>query len=110
MNATRRDFVRLGVGSCALLSCGVTVPGFLARSAFATPSRGRSTGRVLVVLEIGADSDGPNTRDPDADDASGRRRRRLRIPSGSLHKLDDHVGLHPELFGLNDLWKQGELA
>ena len=110
MNATRREFVRLGLGSCTLLSCGMTVPGFLARSAAATPQGDRSTGRVLVVLELNGGNDGLNTVIPYADDAYARHRPRLRIPTGSLHKLDDHVGLHPELFGLNELWKQGELA
>jgi uncharacterized protein (DUF1501 family) len=110
MNATRREFVRLGLGSCTLLSCGVTVPGFLARSAAATPSGDRSTGRVLVVLELSGGNDGLNTVVPYADDAYGRHRPRLRIPTGSLHKLDDHVGLHPDLSGLNELWDRGELA
>lgn len=110
MTATRREFVRLGLGSCTLLSCGMTVPGFLARSAAAAPAGDRSTGRVLVVLELNGGNDGLNTVVPYADDAYARHRPRLRIPTGSLHKLDDHVGLHPELFGLNDLWKQGELA
>jgi uncharacterized protein (DUF1501 family) len=110
MTATRREFVRLGLGSCTLLSCGMTVPGFLARSAAATPSGDRSTGRVLVVLELNGGNDGLNTVVPYADDAYARHRPRLRIPTGSLHKLDDHIGLHPELFGLNELWKRGELA
>jgi uncharacterized protein (DUF1501 family) len=88
----------------------MSVPGFLARSAAATPGGDRSTGRVLVVLELNGGNDGLNTVVPYADDAYVRHRPRLRIPTGSLHKLDDHVGLHPELFGLNDLWKKGELA
>ncbi len=110
MTATRREFFRLGLGSCTLLSCGMSVPGFLARSAAAAPSGDRSTGRVLVVLELNGGNDGLNTVVPYADDAYARHRPRLRIPTASLHKLDDHVGLHPGLFGLNELWKQGELA
>ncbi len=110
MNATRREFVRLGLGSCTLLACGTTVPGFLARSAMAAPQGDRSTGRVLVVLELVGGNDGLNTVVPYADDAYHRHRPRLKIPAGSLHKLDDHVGLHPGLGGLNDLWTEGELA
>jgi uncharacterized protein (DUF1501 family) len=110
MNATRRDFVRLGLGSCTLLACGTSVPGFLARSALAAPTGDRSNGRVLVVLELNGGNDGLNTVVPYADDAYGRHRPRLRIPAGSLHKLDDHVGLHPELRAMQEMWKQGELA
>jgi uncharacterized protein (DUF1501 family) len=110
MNATRREFIRLGLGSSTLLACGTIVPGFLARSALAAPPGDRSTGRALVVVELVGGNDGLNTVVPYADDAYGRSRPRLKIPAGSLHKLDDHVGLHPELGGLNDLWKKGELA
>ena len=110
MKASRREFVRLGLGSCTLLACGTSVPGFLARSALSAPQGDRSTGRVLVVLELTGGNDGLNTVVPYADDAYGRNRPRLRIPASSLHKLDDHVGLHPALNGLNDLWKEGELA
>jgi uncharacterized protein (DUF1501 family) len=110
MNATRREFVRLGLGSSALLACGTTVPGFLARSALAAPQADRSRGRILVVLELVGGNDGLNTVVPYADDAYARHRPRLKIPAGSLLKLDDHVGLHPMLGGLYDLWKKGELA
>ena len=102
MNTTRREFIRLGLGTCTLLSCGAAVPEFLARAATAAPSGDRSTGNVLVVLELSGGNDGLNTVVPYADDAYARHRPRLKIPTAMLHKLDDHVGLHPELFGLND--------
>ncbi len=35
MHPTRREMIRLGLGSSALLACGPTVPMFLARSAAA---------------------------------------------------------------------------
>ena len=35
MHPTRREMLRLGLGSSALLACGPTVPLFLARSAAA---------------------------------------------------------------------------
>ena len=110
MTTTRRELLHLGLGSCTLLACGASVPGFLARSTVAAPQGDRSEGRVLVVLELNGGNDGLNTVVPYADDAYGRHRPRLRIPTGSLHRLDGHVGLHPELNGLNDLWGRGELA
>jgi uncharacterized protein (DUF1501 family) len=110
MNATRREFVHMGLGSCSLLACGTSMPEFVARSALAAPPDDRSTGRVLVVLELVGGNDGLNTVVPYADDAYGRHRPRLKIPARSLHKLDDHIGLHPGLSGLNELWKRAELA
>jgi uncharacterized protein (DUF1501 family) len=110
MNATRRQLFRLGLGSCSLLACGASVPVFLARSALAAGPGDRSTGRVLVVLELVGGNDGLNTVVPYADDAYARHRPKLRLPVGSLYKLDDHVGLNGALGGLNDLWNKGELA
>jgi uncharacterized protein (DUF1501 family) len=110
MNATRRQLFRLGLGSCSLLACGASVPVFLARSALAAGPGDRSTGRVLVVLELIGGNDGLNTVVPFADDAYARHRPKLRLPVGSLYKLDDHVGLNGALGGLNDLWNKSELA
>jgi uncharacterized protein (DUF1501 family) len=110
MKTTRREFAGLGLGSCALLACGTSVPGFLARSALAARQADRSTGRVLVVLELNGGNDGLNTVVPYADDAYSSKRPQLKISAKSLHKLDDHVGLHPALTGLNNLWKDRELA
>ena len=97
MNATRREFVRLGLGSCTLLACGTSVPGFLARSALAAP---RAIGQPAACWSSWSSTAATtaSTRScPTRDDAYARHRPRLRIPAGSLHKLDDHVGLHPAL-------------
>ncbi|MEJ7639447.1 MAG: hypothetical protein WKF75_16095 [Singulisphaera sp.] len=51
MHQTRREMIRLGLGSSALLACGATVPTFLARSAAALAGAPASAGkgRVLVL-------------------------------------------------------------
>jgi uncharacterized protein (DUF1501 family) len=110
MNSTRREFLRLGLGSCTLLACGTSVPGFLAQSALAMPSGDKSTGRVLVVLELNGGNDGLNTVVPYGDDAYRKHRSKLQIATGSLHKVDDHIGLHPSLGGLSELLKNRKLA
>jgi uncharacterized protein (DUF1501 family) len=110
MTPTRREFLRLGLGSSTLLACGTTVPTFLARSAVAAPGDDRSTGRVLVVLELTGGNDGLNTVVPYGDDAYRRHRPKLQIGGGSLHRIDDHIGLHPSLGGLSELFKHGKLA
>jgi uncharacterized protein (DUF1501 family) len=66
MNPTRRDLLRLGLGSAALLACGATVPTFLANSAHvlaAEPTKD-AEGRVLVVLQLDGGNDGLNTVAP----------------------------------------------
>jgi uncharacterized protein (DUF1501 family) len=110
MTSTRREFIQMGLGSSTLLACGATVPAFLARSALAAPAGDRSTGRVLVVLELNGGNDGLNTVVPYGDDAYRKHRPKLQIAAGSLHKVDDHVGLHPALGGLSELLKKRKLA
>jgi uncharacterized protein (DUF1501 family) len=110
MKPTRREFLQLGLGSSTLLACGPTIPTFLARSALAAPAGDRSTGRVLVVVELSGGNDGLNTVVPYGDDAYRKHRPKLQVAAGSLHKVDDHVGLHPALDGLSELLKQGKLA
>ena len=65
---------------------------------------------MLVVLELNGGNDGLNTVVPYGDDVYRKHRPKLQIADGSLHKIDDHVGLHPSLFGLSELLKHGKLA
>src|SRR3954452_9472221 len=60
---TRREWIRLGLGTPTLLACGTTVPAFLARSAHAlSDGPGRlDDGRVLVVVQLDGGNDGLNT-------------------------------------------------
>jgi uncharacterized protein (DUF1501 family) len=110
VSATRREFVHLGLGSCALLACGASVPGFLARSALAASPSDRSAGRVLVVLELNGGNDGLNTVVPYGDDAYRKHRPKLQLDAASLHKVDKHIGLHPALRGMAELLEQRKLA
>jgi len=112
MHPTRRDFLRLGLGSSTLLACGATVPAFLARSAFALaaePSRG-AKGRVLVVLELNGGNDGLNTVVPYGDDAYRKHRPRLHLSKNEVAKIDDRIGLHRALGGLSKLLEARQLA
>src|SRR5690242_1910801 len=88
---SRRDFLKRS----SLLALAPTVPGFLAQTAHA--ARPEHDGRVLVVLQLDGGNDGLNTIVPFADDNYARLRKRLRIPTKDLLKVNDHVGLHPAL-------------
>jgi uncharacterized protein (DUF1501 family) len=107
---TRRDCLRIGLGSPAVLACGCSIPGFLARSAHALEGeRTARPERILVVLELDGGNDGLNTVVP-RDDVYYRSRPRLSIAAKSLLTIDERLGFAPGLRGFADLLEQGGLA
>jgi len=111
MHPNRREMLRLGLGSSALLACGPTVPLFLARSAHALAGAPPAAkGRILVVVQLDGGNDGLNTVVPYRDDEYRKRRPKLAIAAGDVKKIDDRVGLHPTLEPLSKLLEQGRLA
>ena len=112
MHPTRREMLRLGLGSSALLACGQTVPLFLARSALALADdkQAGSRGRILVVVQLDGGNDGLNTVVPYRDDEYRKQRPTIQISAADVKKIDDHVGLHPQLDGFAKLLEQKRLA
>jgi len=111
MHPTRREMIRLGLGSSALLACGPNVPLFLARSANALAGdRPSAQSRILVVVQLDGGNDGLNTVVPYRDDEYHKRRPKLAIPAGEVKKIDDRVGLHPMLDAFSKLLEQERLA
>ena len=104
---TRRELLIRALRSSPLLGFGATVPGFIARTAHAAEP-GKDT--VLVVVELTGGNDGLNTVIPYADDLYHKARRTLRHKKDQVIRLDDHVGLHPGLAGLQQLLDGGQLA
>lgn len=66
--------------------------------------------RVLVLVQLAGGNDGLNTVVPHGDDAYAAARPGIRLPAESVLKIDDYVGLHPQLVGLRELYDQGDLA
>jgi len=60
--------------------------------------------KVLIVVQLDGGNDGLNTVVPYADDAYGRARKKLKIPTKDLLKLDDHLGLHPSMRSAKELF------
>jgi uncharacterized protein (DUF1501 family) len=112
MHSTRREMIKLGLGSSALLACGQAVPLFLARSAAAIADDGaaKSKGRILVVVQLDGGNDGLNTVVPYRDDEYRKRRPTIQIPAADARKIDDRVALHPSLDGFSKLLEQQRLA
>jgi uncharacterized protein (DUF1501 family) len=110
---TRRKFLRTTIlGGAAAW----TLPAFIDRTfaALDTAAAGSAvqtaTGRdssILVILQLSGGNDGLNTVIPYTDDAYHRVRPRLGIPQRSVLRLDDHIGLHPRLQKLANLYHEG---
>jgi len=109
MSLSRRSFLRTTLGSSALLSMGLDVPGFLARSAVAAGS-GDSTGKVLVVVQLSGGNDGLNTVIPYSDENYVRNRTALRIAGGQVLTVNGQIGLHPAMTGFARLVEEGRLG
>jgi uncharacterized protein (DUF1501 family) len=112
MHPTRRDFLRLGLGTSTLLACGSTVPTFLANAANALAEEPvtDAKGRVLVVVQLDGGNDGLNTVAPYADDDYRKHRPRLHLGEKAVLRIDDHVGFHPALAGFARLLESRQLA
>jgi uncharacterized protein (DUF1501 family) len=114
--STRRVFLQRGL---TLLAAAPTVPAFLDQTvmAMANPLGSTSTqqptgkdGKILVVVQLAGGNDGLNTVIPYADDAYHRARPALRHDDKSVLKVNDYIGLHPNLKGLKGLYDDGRMA
>ena len=113
---TRREFLR----STALGSAVTwTIPTFLAHtfSALQADAADKATqittgrdGTILVVLQMAGGNDGLNTLVPYSNDHYARARSRLRIGAKEVLKINDAIGLHPELSGFKSLYDEGHLC
>lgn len=111
--STRRLFLQRGL---TLLSAGVTIPSFLDNTvlALANEADGALTqqptgkdGKILVVVQLSGGNDGLNTVVPYADDVYHRSRPQLAHRADQVLKINDHIGLHPNLAGLKSLLDEG---
>ena len=106
MDLTRRDFLQLGAAGAGVFCFG---PSLWAAARDAV-GPALDNDHVLVLLQLSGGNDGLSTVVPFADDAYGRSRTSTRIAEKGLLKLNDHVGLHPNLGGLKEIWDAGSLA
>lgn len=107
-HTNRRDFLK----SSSLVAWGLTVPGFLDRTALAAPTADKSGSKdtILVVVQLTGGNDGVNTVVPFKDPEYAKLRPTLKLPTNQLHKINDSLGLHPSLNGLNELLQEQALC
>ena len=105
---SRRDFLRTGLQSSSLIALSSTVPSFLARTALAVVPE--QDGRVLVIVQMDGGNDGLNTVVPFSDEGYAKHRKKLRISSDQLFKINKEVGLHPSMRDAAKLLDSGRLG
>src|SRR5438477_4765142 len=112
MNATRRQFLRASLASAGVVSLGLKVPGFLSRTAAAAPPAHQPGAKdtILVVVELTGGNDGLNTVIPYKDPAYADLRPTLRVPASQVKKVNDELGLHPQMGELADLLQDDALC
>lgn len=105
--STRRLFLQRGM---TLLAVSATVPTFLDNTVLALSPTGSLTqqatgtdGKILVVVQLSGGNDGLNTVIPYADDVYYRSRANIAHDAKTVLKVDDYIGLHPNLAPVRDL-------
>jgi uncharacterized protein (DUF1501 family) len=101
---SRREFLR----TTSLVSLSPVVP--MAFSRLANAASVEPDSKILVVIQLDGGNDGINTVVPYGDDEYGRNRDALRLDVAQLHKLNDHVALHPQMKATKELFDDGRLT
>ncbi len=114
--ATRRVFLQRGL---TLLAVAPTIPTFLDQTVLALNDpldakliQGPSgkDGKILVVVQLSGGNDGLSMVIPYGDDNYYRLRSKISHPAAQVLKIDNYLGLHPNLTGLKSLYDSGDLA
>jgi uncharacterized protein (DUF1501 family) len=104
---TRRKFIERSLQGSSLVAAGSVLPNFIARTAAAAEPGGDN---ILVVVELGGGNDGLNTVIPYGDDLYYKARPTLGYKKDEVLRIDDHLGFHPSLNALSELYKNDRLA
>ncbi|MEM7455641.1 MAG: DUF1501 domain-containing protein [Planctomycetota bacterium] len=105
---TRRQFLKTSLAGSAVISLSGAVPGvLLSASRDAAPDSGE---KILVVVQLSGGNDGLNTIVPFGDSRYYENRFTLAIGQNQVLKIDDHVGFHPAMDGMNQLLQDGKLG
>ena len=103
-NTQRRNLLKLGAYGGAY---GLLAP-FMGGFAFAREVMAEN--RILVVLELSGGNDGLNTVVPFRNDDYYKLRPKLSLKENTLRKIDDEYGLNTHMAGLENLYKDGQMA
>ncbi len=113
---SRRIFLQRGL---TMLAIGGTVPTFLDQTVMAlanpldvplTQRASGTDGKILVVVQLAGGNDGLNTVIPYADDTYQKARRTLALGGKEVLKVNDYLGLHPNLAPMKKIFDDGKMS
>jgi len=115
MKLSRRAMIRDGM---LVVSAGMVMPAIFSRgvaSAKALTLDGArssfaASDHTLIVIQMAGGNDGLNTVVPYADPTYRKMRPTIGIAENQVIRLDNRVGLHPNLAPLKSFWDQGHMA
>lgn len=109
MTVSRRKFLASSAGAFGALLCGSQLMGLLAQQAQAAP-RIAGASRILILIQMSGGNDGLNSVIPFADPAYSKLRPVIGIKPDAVLKLNDKLGLNPNMSAYDELFKSGNLA
>ena len=109
MTTPRRKFLQSLAATGGVLAFSTRPPALLAQAAREAKAPDPD-GRILVLVQLAGGNDGLNTVAPFADDEYRRRRPSLALGRDTVHKLNDSLGLHPQMEGFKELFDAGTVA
>lgn len=98
-----------GLGLMGAIMYGPDLLGCLAQQAEAAP-RVVGASKILIIVQMSGGNDGLNTVIPYTDPAYLKIRPTIGIKPDVVLKLDDKIGLNPNMTPFQDLFKAGKLA
>jgi uncharacterized protein (DUF1501 family) len=114
--STRRLFIQQGL---SLLAASTTIPTFIDQTMAAIAQQADGSrvqqptgkdGKILVVIQLSGGNDGLNTVVPYGDDAYYRARPAIGHDAKTVLKINNYIGLHPNLAPLKEIWDDGKMA
>ena len=114
--STRRVFLQRGL---TILAAAPTIPMFLNQTVMALNNAQDLTGiqqpngkdgKILVVVQLAGGNDGLSTVVPHGDDVYHRARPVIGLDAKSVLKINDYVGLHPNMTAMKSLYDEGHLG